>query len=263
MAFRYGANAAANGIRLHYLRYGGRGTPLIVLPGITSPAATWDFIARRLAATNDVYVLDIRGRGLSQGGSDLDYSLDTYAADVVAFASVLRFDRFMLLGHSMGARICIRLGSRPPAGLDRMIILDPPLTGPGRKPYGLELQWYLTGMRLAREGADLEALRDWSPKWPDEHLRLRAEWLHTCDETAVIQSYEGLLNDDIFADLKSLKVTTRLVMGETGAISTADLADLGAVASTIDVKIVLGAGHMIPWDNFEGTFDAIGTFLQT
>jgi hypothetical protein len=101
MAFRYGANVRANGIRLHYLRYGGSGTPLIVLPGITSPAATWDFVARRLAATNDVYVLDIRGRGLSQGGSELDYSLDAYAADVVAFASALRFDRFMLLGHWM------------------------------------------------------------------------------------------------------------------------------------------------------------------
>ena len=98
MAFRYGANVRANGIRL---RYGGSGTPLIVLPGITSPAATWDFVARRLAATNDVYVLDIRGRGLSQGGSELDYSLDAYAADVVAFASALRFDRFMLLGHWM------------------------------------------------------------------------------------------------------------------------------------------------------------------
>ena len=72
-----------------------------MLPGITSPASTWDFVARRLAATNDVYVLDIRGRGLSQGGSELDYSLDAYAADVVAFASALRFDRFMLLGHWM------------------------------------------------------------------------------------------------------------------------------------------------------------------
>jgi hypothetical protein len=40
------------------------------------------------------------GRGLSQGGSELDYSLDAYAADVVAFASALRFDRFML-GHWM------------------------------------------------------------------------------------------------------------------------------------------------------------------
>jgi len=49
-------------------------------------------------------VLDIRGRGLSQGGSELDYSLDAYAADVVAFASALRFDRFMLLGPLTGAR---------------------------------------------------------------------------------------------------------------------------------------------------------------
>ena len=126
MAFRYGANVRANGIRLHYLRYGGSGTPLIVLPGITSPAATWDFVARRLAATNDVYVLDIRGRGLSQGGSELDYSLDAYAADVVAFASALRFDRFMLLGHWMtevSSQVCNRNASiSAPSRASRIMI---------------------------------------------------------------------------------------------------------------------------------------------
>jgi hypothetical protein len=65
------------------------------------PRRDLGFRRAEAATTNDVYVLDIRGRGLSQGGSELDYSLDAYAADVVAFASALRFDRFMLLGHWM------------------------------------------------------------------------------------------------------------------------------------------------------------------
>jgi len=42
--FRYGGNVNANGIRQHYLRYGGSGLtdtgrdPVIIVPGITSPA---------------------------------------------------------------------------------------------------------------------------------------------------------------------------------------------------------------------------------
>ncbi|WP_391573152.1 alpha/beta fold hydrolase, partial [Serratia ficaria] len=32
--FLYGANVQANGIRQHYLRYGGRGPTLILIPGI-------------------------------------------------------------------------------------------------------------------------------------------------------------------------------------------------------------------------------------
>ena len=85
----YGANVFANGIRQHYLRYGGTGRPVVLIPGITSPAITWGFVAERLASRYDVYVLDVRGRGLSSSGPDLDYGLDAMADDVCAFATAL------------------------------------------------------------------------------------------------------------------------------------------------------------------------------
>ncbi|MGK9617144.1 alpha/beta hydrolase, partial [Salmonella enterica subsp. enterica] len=79
--FLYGGNVQANGIRQHYLRYGGKGPALILIPGITSPAITWGFVAQRLGAQFDTYVLDVRGRGLSSTGPELDYSADTCAED--------------------------------------------------------------------------------------------------------------------------------------------------------------------------------------
>ena len=63
--FLYGGNIFANGIRQHYLRYGGarEGRDAIVLvPGITSPAVTWGFVAETLGRQFDTYVLDVRGR---------------------------------------------------------------------------------------------------------------------------------------------------------------------------------------------------------
>src|SRR3546814_13889386 len=87
--FMYGANLHANGIRQHYLRYGGSGVPMLLVPGITSPAITWGFIAERLAERYDVYVLDVRGRGLSQADPNLDYSPDACARDVTGFVRAL------------------------------------------------------------------------------------------------------------------------------------------------------------------------------
>ncbi|WP_423056696.1 alpha/beta fold hydrolase, partial [Achromobacter xylosoxidans] len=84
--FLYGANVHANGIRQHYLRYGGADgaraerDALILIPGITSPAVTWGFVAERLGQRYDTYVLDVRGRGLSSADPGLDYSLDAQAA---------------------------------------------------------------------------------------------------------------------------------------------------------------------------------------
>jgi hypothetical protein len=78
----YGAQVRANDIRQHYLRYGGNKDQraerdaVIIVPGITSPAVTWGFVAERFGRQFDTYVLDVRGRGLSEASSALDYSLD-------------------------------------------------------------------------------------------------------------------------------------------------------------------------------------------
>ena len=64
--FLYGANVAANGIRQHYLRYGGadgsraKRPAIVLIPGITSPAITWGFVGEVLGRTHDTYVLVVR-----------------------------------------------------------------------------------------------------------------------------------------------------------------------------------------------------------
>lgn len=140
----YGANVSANGIRQHYLRYGGKGRPVILIPGITSPAITWGFVAERLADRHDVYVLDVRGRGLSSTGPDLDYGLDAMAADVIGFAQALGVGAPALLGHSMGARIAMRAANTG-GEFSRLALIDPPVSGPGRRPYPSKLP----GMSIA------------------------------------------------------------------------------------------------------------------
>ena len=102
--YQYGGHIHGNGIRQHYLRYGGQEgeraarSAILLIPGITSPAITWGFVAERLGRQFDTYVLDVRGRGLSSSGPVLDYGLDSQAADVLAFAEALGLQRFALLG---------------------------------------------------------------------------------------------------------------------------------------------------------------------
>ncbi|MFH0298462.1 alpha/beta fold hydrolase, partial [Bradyrhizobium sp. 31Argb] len=85
----YGAHVRANGIRQHYLRFGGSGPAIVIVPGISTTAAQWAFIAERLCSGHDVFVLDVRGRGLSESGPHLNYSLDACASDLIGFAEAL------------------------------------------------------------------------------------------------------------------------------------------------------------------------------
>lgn len=262
--YLYGGNVHANGIRQHYLRYGGKGKPVVIVPGITSPAPTWGFVAERFGRHFDTYVLDVRGRGLSEASDTLDYGLDACAADIAGFVSALGLQQFALVGHSMGARHVVRMASRFDTGLDRMVLVDPPVSGPGRRPYPAQLPWYIDSIRLMAKGAGLEALRPFAPTWSDDQLRLRAEWLHTCDERAIIASYDGFHQDDIHADLPKIKVPTLLmVAGKGGVILPEDIAEIQSLNPAIGVVHVDTAGHMIPWDDEAGFYRAFGDFLGT
>ncbi len=260
--YLYGAHVQANGIRQHYLRYGGQGPAVVIVPGITSPAATWGFVAERLGRHCDTHVLDVRGRGLSQAGDTLDYGLDACAADVAAFAAALGLADYRLVGHSMGARIGVRVARRHPAGLARLVLVDPPVSGPGRRPYPSQLPWYIDSIRLARQGISAGQMRQFCPTWSEAHLRLRAQWLHTCDERAVRASFEGFHADDMHADLPHVTVPTLLMAaGRGGVIEDADIAEMRRLLPGLRTVRVPGAGHMIPWDDEEGFYAAFGDFL--
>ncbi|AZG17128.1 alpha/beta fold hydrolase [Cupriavidus pauculus] len=266
--FLYGGNVHANGIRQHYLRYGGSGDgrdardAVIIVPGITSPAITWGFVGAQFGTRFDTYVLDVRGRGLSSAGPELDYSLDAQAADVIAFAQALGLSRYQIVGHSMGGRIGIRAARSRPAGLTRLVMVDPPVSGPGRRPYPAQLPWYVDSIRLAMQGIDAEGMRRFCPTWTEEQRQLRAEWLHTCDERAMLASFEGFHTDDIHADLPHVQVPTLLITAARGdVVLPGDVEELKSLRPGLLETRVPDAGHMIPWDNEPGFYQAFGDFL--
>ena len=173
-------------LRLHVLDYGGDGVPLVVLPGITSPAIAMDFVARELTDLVRPIVVDVRGRGLSDSGKS--YTLEDYADDTVAVLDGLGLERPLLLGHSMGARIAAVVAARG-VPLRGTVLVDPPMSGPGRGPYPTTLDAFLDQLEEAQRGTDAdEVARSW-PRWPRREQELRARWLSSCDADAIVATH--------------------------------------------------------------------------
>ncbi len=259
----HGYHVRANGVRLHLLRYGGQGPRMLLLPGITSPAITWGFVAERLARHFDVHVLDFRGRGLSSSAPGMDASLDAMATDVLELLGVQAWSSVTLLGHSMGARVAIRAAARDARRIERLVLVDPPLSGPGRRPYPVPLTWYVESIRMAIKGVTAAELRPYAPTWTDEQLQLRAEWLHTCSEEAIVQAHAGFHGDDIHTDLAKLRTPGLLMTaGRGGVVLAEDLAELEALAPGLSQCTVSGAGHMIPWDDEADFHRQLGEYLK-
>lgn len=253
-----GYHVHANGIRQHLLHYAGAGPQLLLIPGITSPAITWGFVAERLSEGFDVHILDVRGRGLSEAG-DLDYTLDAMAADAIALAQ--QMDKPIVLGHSMGARIAIRAARQDASPFAGLILVDPPMSGPGRRPYPANWAWYGDSIRLAQQGCSAEAMRKFCPTWTDAQVALRAEWLHTCQWGAIRTAFDGFHTDDIHADLPHIRLPARLVIaGGATVVLPEDAAEVQRLVPHLETRRVDGAGHMIPWDDLEGFLAAVLDF---
>ena len=243
--------ATRDGVRLHALEYGGDGPPLVIVPGITSPAITWEWLAEELARDHRVLVLDVRGRGLSDHPAS-GFTLPEYAADVAAAIDEAGYERPAVLGHSMGARIAAAFGVLHPDQAGPLVLVDPPLTGPGRGEYPTSLEAFMDQLEKARAGATVDDIREYFPTWSDEQLPLRLEVLPTCDETAVRETWQNFHDEDVFEYLRQLEPPVLfMVGGESPVIPAAAVPEVEQTNPGLEIVSVPGAGHMIPWDNLE------------
>jgi pimeloyl-ACP methyl ester carboxylesterase len=94
--------SSPDGTKFHYVEQG-KGTPVILIHGLTSSAVSNWFnpgIAQKLAKTNRVIALDMRGHG-ETGPSPAD-SKGTMIQDVVDFMDFLKIQKAHIGGYSMG-----------------------------------------------------------------------------------------------------------------------------------------------------------------
>jgi N-formylmaleamate deformylase len=255
----------ANGLRHRVLRYGRPGDrDLLLLPGITSPAVTADFLAVLFADLGyRVTVPDVRGRGQSDRAPAGQYRLTDYAGDVAGLVAALDLQAPVVLGHSMGARIAAAYAVlHAPEDHGLLILVDPPTSGPGRGPYPTTREAFLEQLQEAQRGTDAAAVRRFYPKWPERELQIRAEVLASCDETAVLETHEGFETEDFFSYWAQLSQPVVLVRGgDSPVVPLPAVADLRRSRPDIGIVTVPGAGHMVPWDQLDGFLATVRPYL--
>ena len=130
--------AYVNGIRIHYYHARpAQGKPVMVMVhGVTDIGLCWTTLALKLQDAYDIYMTDTRGHGLSDPFTPNDNG-ETLIKDVVDFVHTMKFDKPILVGHSMGAATVMRVGAEYPDLAKAVIMLDPFIGSfPGGRPGG-------------------------------------------------------------------------------------------------------------------------------
>jgi pimeloyl-ACP methyl ester carboxylesterase len=123
------------GAKIHYLRWGDRAKPgLLLVHGNAAHAYWWSFIAPYLAADYNVAAMDFSGMGDSDWRKS--YSAETFAKEELAVCEAAGMfvpsEPPVIVAHSFGGFITMLTGARYGDRLAGTVIVDSPVNPQGR-----------------------------------------------------------------------------------------------------------------------------------
>ena len=115
--------------------------PIVLLHGTAASLHTWEGWVKALKAQRRVITFDLPGFGLTgpfsgQYAPD-DYRGDTYARFVLDLLDVLRLQRVVLGGNSLGGEVAWRVATLAPQRVERLVLVD--AAGPAFTPQSVPL----------------------------------------------------------------------------------------------------------------------------
>ena len=238
------------GVRLHYAHQGNKaGRPVILLHGYPDSWFSYSTVLPLLNAKYRVYVLDQRGHGNSERPVR-NYSLPTFAADVIAFMNAMGIRRAAVVGHSMGSLIAQHVASMAPDRVDRLVLVGSTTTVHNNEVV-LGLQREVKALsdpvseKFVREfqlSTSFTALPDnFVERVVKESLKLPARvWNDVMT---------GMMAPDAKADLKKVKMPTLVLWGDRETIFDRSAQDvlLSSLPNAV-FKVYPETGHALHWE---------------
>lgn len=253
---------------LHLHEWGDRGaSPLLCVHGVKAHGACFRKLAEeRLASRYRVLAPDLRGHARS--GWEPPWTIEQHVDDLLETLSAAGVERTTIVGHSFGGRLALELTAR--GVVDVSVLLDPVVWVP--PPIALaRAQEHVRDRSFANVEEALAERRPLSPLAPRvlldeefrEHLvrhddgRLRFRY----SAAAVIAAYGELSKPP--PEWARVQVPTLLVVGAKTDVTVPAVVEVLRFELGDNLSVVTVPGrHIVLWDAFEETADAIDAFLE-
>ena len=118
-----------NGLRIHYVDWGGNEKPLVMVHGLDRVARTFDHLALRLSPAYRVIAIDMRGHGDSGWDPQGRYLVEDHVGDLEGVVQQLGLRDLVLWGNSTGGRVVQVFAGKHPELVSHVISED---VGPER-----------------------------------------------------------------------------------------------------------------------------------
>jgi 3-oxoadipate enol-lactonase len=264
-------------VSLEMAEAGDGGRPVLLVHGFT---ADRDEVAGVLGALADrgwhAVAPDLRGHGRSDHPPEAAaYSFEILAADLVALADALGWDRFALLGHSMGGAVAQLVALGHPGRLTGLVLAST-FHGPVK---GVSMELVELGRWVVRESgmagladamaarraenpdsvAAFERLQEARPGHA-EVTRLRLE--STSPDMWMALAPRFVDQPDRLDRLRKLDVPTAVIVGELDSTMLDDCRRLAEAVPGAELTVIPEAGHVPQLEQPDAWEAAVVGFLD-
>lgn len=195
----------------------GSGLPVVLLHGIGRSAEVWQpLVARLRDEPFRLVAFDLLGFGDSPKPDWVSYDIDTHARAVIANIRRQQFGRpILLVGHSLGALVALRVAYLRPDLVQRVVLYEMPLYDglPEKRRYKARLRVYFTFYQwvLKQNPTFGQAKKRFS-----ERLASKIVGLELTPDTwaPFIKSLENsIMKQTAATDIKKLQVPAEVIYG--------------------------------------------------
>ncbi len=230
-----------NGLKINYLE-AGKGDLVCLLHGWGAKAELFEGIIDVLAAKYHVVAPNLPGFGGSDEPPEV-WSVDDYTDFVIEFLRQFNADKIILLGHSYGGRIIIKLSNRQelPFKIDKNILVDAAGIMPHRSlGYKLRVRMYKLGKAILKSSliskAFPQALNKLQKKFGSADYAAASPVMRGCLVKAV--------NEDLEPLLSGINAETLLIWGDKDtATPLSDAKKMEKQIKGSGLVVFSGAGH--------------------
>ncbi len=273
-----------NGIKIKYDEISngdlpaGKAGPILLLHGFGVSSYSWHNISKPLSQKNKLFLIDLKGFGLSDKPLDNKYSIGNQVEIIVNFIQKNNLQNLILIGHSMGGTValqtvlqCIKTGNNFLKGL---ILIDSPAYKQRlplfiqilRIPVLNKLIFSFLPAKLCTKLLLKKCFFD-DTKITDEMIENYSRFFNMSGSShALIATAKKLIpknTDDITSKYKEIKIPTLIIWGEDDKIVPLSIGQcLEQEIPNSKLAIIPDCGHMPQEEKPEETAEIISDFLK-
>lgn len=252
----------------------GQGLPCVFIHGFAEGAHVWDpFLLCATALTGHRLIsIDLPGHGESSWAGPAGYDRHRLVADLLHVVERLGLHRLILVGHSLGGNLAMRMAAQLRERVAGLIVVDtaPRPSALARK---LLLQELSSSLKAYASVADyIQHVLPSRPLAQEKTLRyLAVHALRQQAEGGLVLKVDPRISellmqddiDDLWPVVDGLRCSALVVRGGmSGVLSLAAAQELATRLRAADLKVVPGAGHAVMLDRPFAFRDAILPFVQ-